>query len=227
MRVQKTPPSDKRRIYIGVALVALLTTLFLAMMILFKLVTGIEDPFAGLSVSVLCFLVLYTALSYLLIIRVGVEKIGGLGFLDLHWRGHSWSRDILIGISGALVGSICLFLLGWLSGSWSWPEFWLSELSFSFQQRVLFLLIGLNAGLIEETLFRGYLQPALIRNMGGILGLVLASLLFALYHLNFHPLGFGGKLVLGLVFGALRGEDRPLIRSSIAHAGVWVLVGAV
>jgi hypothetical protein len=77
VRVQ-TPPSDKKRIYIGVALVAVLTVLFLAVMILFRFVTGIEDPYSGLGMSVLCFLVLYTALGYFVILRLGVEKIGGL-----------------------------------------------------------------------------------------------------------------------------------------------------
>ena len=76
-------------------------------------------------------------------------------------------------------------------------------------------------------MFRGYLQPSLCARLGTTGGLVATALIFSLYHL---PRAFPmllGRLFLGLVFGALRGRERPLWAPAIAHALVWVIIGAV
>lgn len=82
----------------------------------------------------------------------------------------------------------------------------------SLTSAVLFaLLIGLGAGLGEETLFRGALQPAL--------GILPASVLFASIHIQYGPsilLGYVFLLAVGL--GLLRRYINTTA-SFIAHAG--------
>ena len=218
--------SSYRPIVIGVALAGILALLFITSILLLQR-TGVENPFAQLDLKIFGFIVAYTLVSYLVISKLGIETVGRQKIRNLHWFGRSLGSDISIGIAGAILGSCCIFTSGWIFGAWSPTTFLEQESSFSFNQRVLFLLIGMNAGLIEETLFRGYLQPAFIAKTSTIVGIALTSLIFALYHLNFHPLGFAGKLILGFVFGVIRGRENPLLRSSIAHAGTWLFIGAV
>jgi membrane protease YdiL (CAAX protease family) len=98
-------------------------------------------------------------------------------------------------------------------------------LGFSAAQRLLFLIIGLDAAFTEESLFRGYLQPTLVHKLGFPAGLLVMAAIFALYHLKLRPVVLLGKLLLGIVFGLLRGRDRPLWSSAIAHGLLWVVLG--
>ncbi|MGF1471549.1 MAG: type II CAAX prenyl endopeptidase Rce1 family protein [Rubrobacteraceae bacterium] len=73
------------------------------------------------------------------------------------------------------------------------------------------LLLGLGAGLGEETLFRGALQPTL--------GLVPAALLFASMHIQYGPsVLLGYVFLLGLGLGLLRRYTNTTA-SFLAHAG--------
>jgi membrane protease YdiL (CAAX protease family) len=77
---------------------------------------------------------------------------------------------------------------------------------------VLFaLLIGVGAGLGEETLFRGAVQP--------ILGIIPTSILFASMHVQYGPsLLLGYIFVLSLGLGYLRRRYNTTA-SFLAHAG--------
>tara|TARA_R110002049_G_scaffold285698_1_gene466761 strand:+ start:175897 stop:176793 length:897 start_codon:yes stop_codon:yes gene_type:complete len=61
---------------------------------------------------------------------------------------------------------------------------------------VFVLFIGIVPGVVEEVLFRGYMQQRLIRRWGVTTGIVVTSILFALVHITPHaiaavvPLGF-------------------------------------
>ncbi|MGH3085853.1 MAG: CPBP family intramembrane glutamic endopeptidase [Rubrobacteraceae bacterium] len=73
------------------------------------------------------------------------------------------------------------------------------------------LLIGVGAGLGEETLFRGALQPAL--------GIVFTSILFASLHVQYGPsLLLGYVLLLSFGLGLLR-KHINTTASFVAHAG--------
>ena len=67
-------------------------------------------------------------------------------------------------------------------------------------------------------MFRGYLQPSLIRHLGLAGGIAVTALVFAAWHPPFFSVpGFLVRLSLGLITGALRGRDRPLIAAIAAH----------
>ncbi len=73
------------------------------------------------------------------------------------------------------------------------------------------LLIGVGAGLGEETLFRGAVQP--------VLGVTLTSILFASMHVQYGPsLLLGYVFVLSISLGLLRRYINTTA-SFIAHAG--------
>jgi membrane protease YdiL (CAAX protease family) len=77
---------------------------------------------------------------------------------------------------------------------------------------VLFgLLIGVGAGLGEETLFRGAVQP--------VLGILPTSILFASMHVQYGPsLLLGYVFVLSIGLGLLRRRINTTA-SFLAHAG--------
>ena len=90
----------------------------------------------------------------------------------------------------------------------------------------LMLMIGLTPAICEEVLFRGYVQTRLTRSLGPVGGILIASLLFAVFHLDFvhiiavFPLGFYLGLVVwrsGSLFPAMIGH---FINNSISVAAV-------
>jgi membrane protease YdiL (CAAX protease family) len=69
----------------------------------------------------------------------------------------------------------------------------------------------------EELLFRGVVQPALIKRIGPMLGIVLTSLLFAFYHLN--PWTFVPLFIVGTLFGFLAYKTGTFWAGALAHFG--------
>lgn len=126
-------------------------------------------------------------------------------------------------VSGVLLGLIAIF-----SGTEAVRETLSTITGYGATERLTYLAVGLGAAFTEEPIFRGYLQPLLMRMTRFGVGLALTSLVFALIHagsLRWPPIGFLGKLSIGLAAGVLRGRDRPLTGALVAHALVWAVWG--
>ncbi len=83
-------------------------------------------------------------------------------------------------------------------------------------QAVLLASVVAGAPLAEETVFRGYLLPALRERGGRGRANWVQALLFALVH--FDPIGFPPRLLLGLAFGELVEWTGSIWASVFAHA---------
>jgi membrane protease YdiL (CAAX protease family) len=85
---------------------------------------------------------------------------------------------------------------------------------------VVRLGISLSAGVVEETFFRGFLQPRL--------GILLSTLLFALAHLSYdQPIMLVGVTLLSLIYALLVRWRQSVLAAIAAHAlfdGVQLVV---
>jgi uncharacterized protein len=64
-----------------------------------------------------------------------------------------------------------------------------------------FVAVAIAAPIVEELLFRGYLQTALTNRFSPMIAILLASFLFALVH--FQPYAIPALMLIGLTFGYL------------------------
>jgi membrane protease YdiL (CAAX protease family) len=80
---------------------------------------------------------------------------------------------------------------------------------------LLFVTIAIVAPVLEEILFRGYLQSALMHRMKPWLAILLASSLFGIVHMQ--PLAFPVLTVLGAVFGYLYYKTGSLKVNILLH----------
>ncbi len=89
----------------------------------------------------------------------------------------------------------------------------------------LSLMIGLTPAICEELLFRGYVQTRLTRTAGAAMGILLSSVLFAAFHMDFvhsvavFPLGLFLGFVAwrsGSIFPAMLGHFLNNVTSVIA-----------
>jgi uncharacterized protein len=215
------------RFSIGLLLSLFLTVLFIGAIVLYGRITGVDDPYSKLDLRFVLFIIVYTLVEILLIVRFGINKYGGLSLKQIGWRFDNWKTNVAVGILGGLIAVCAIYLVGLGFKSWDWSSFLTQQANLTSSQRVLFLLIGLNASFIEESLFRGFLQPAAIDKFGYLLGIVFTALIFTIYHLQFLPQALAGKFVLGFIFGVLRSRDKSLIRPAIAHTIMWVLIGSL
>ncbi|HEV7558249.1 MAG TPA: CPBP family intramembrane glutamic endopeptidase, partial [Kofleriaceae bacterium] len=129
-----------------------------------------------------------------------------------------------------LVGLVVLVALvyGLVAVQLGWRDAldWLGQpiTDVSLRQRAFCFLIGLVAAFTEETLFRGYMQPAVQARIGRWLGLVTVAVVFAAYHGRFTPAMFFGKVGVGLVLGGLRDRTGTLWAPAIAHVLQWTVL---
>ncbi len=227
MNTNENFKDSNSKIFLGLGLAVSLAALFVLSISLYAYLAKVEDPFAQLDLGFAIFVVFYTLIGAFLVLRLGIIKLGGLSLEQIGWRVDNLKLDVLYGVAGAAVAVGIVYLLGLIFGTWDEQQFIGEEMKFSFSNRIVFLLIGLNAGLIEESLFRGFLQPTAIQKFGFVFGLFFTSFIFAAYHLKFQLPIFIGKFALGIIFGLSRGRDRSLIRPGLAHALLWACVGTL
>jgi membrane protease YdiL (CAAX protease family) len=158
------------------------------------------------------------------VIGLGLLRWGRLSLADLGWSTARLGPDLARGVLGgaACCGIVLLLQMSAgasaaevLHGWWAVPPL----------ERLLVVLIGVEAALTEETLFRGDLQPTLQRTLGRGAGLLLCALVFAGYHLRVSPWGLLGKTAFGLVFGILRDRTGRLVSPAVAHWISWTVLG--
>ena len=129
-------------------------------------------------------------------------------------------RDVLIALAVTLIPlTVITFYwpIEWGGRGLKHPDFW---------NALDALCGGIAAAFIEETFFRGWLQTLTIKKFGVILGILSASLLFALSHL----IALTGWLRVatffpGIIMGILRHRNGSVLPSIIYHAvcNVWAV----
>lgn len=167
---------------------------------------------------------LIAALSLVAVLWLGLVRWGRVQWRDLGWTLEHLPMQLLHGAIGLSVAVLVLFGLLRFSGVTA-SDFFQMLVGYTLPQRALFALIGVQAALVEESLFRGYLQPTFNARLGTVAGVVVTALVFAIYHLNFSPLGLAGKFFLGLIYGILREQSQALVSPAFAHFGVWFVIG--
>lgn len=130
-----------------------------------------------------------------------------------HWRtlGLVWERGVSLRylVAGYLLGllaEVTVLTFHLANGTREW-----SDGGISFGTLLGALAAGAAVGLLEEILFRGVAQQALMRRLGAVAGLVLAALFFGIVHYVKVPPSFrpdpvtivNGWQAIGLAFAPL------------------------
>lgn len=157
---------------------------------------------------------------------VGLLLIGRLRWRDLGWRDLS-AGQVALGIGGFVITAVVFG--GFLIAATDMTLAALVEAvaGLTWRERLLGVVIGISASIVEESLFRGYLQPSLCKRLGTAGGVGVTAVLFALMHVPGTIVAFLGRLILGLGMGVLRGQDRPLWAPAIMHTLIWIIIGAL
>jgi membrane protease YdiL (CAAX protease family) len=151
---------------------------------------------------------------------LGGPARGGARFAEqLGFRTPDLRREAALGVAagfGAWLAVLCgvfafALALSALSGEELLPQAppplipWLAA-----QPILLRLAIAASAGFVEETFFRGFLQPRI--------GIALSTLFFALAHLSYdQPVMLVGVTLLSLLYGALTRWRQNIWPAIVAH----------
>ncbi len=161
-------------------------------------------------------------------VMVLVSRFKGTGRLaaDLRLRLHG-AGDVAVGVALGLGTSIvlipALYRLLMIAGliddgdmkRLSDPAERLTEISRGPTFLLLAVLVGLGAPVVEEAFFRGFMQPAAVRRLGAVGGVVVSSVVFAAVH--FQALQFPALALFGLVLGVLAHRTGRTGPSVVAH----------
>lgn len=152
-------------------------------------------------------------------------RVSGLSLRDVGWRSRAPALHAALGIGAGVALVLATAGLGQVMDATGFRDILAATLSWSGRQRALWVVIGVQAAFFEETVYRGLLQPGLMSRLGGAAGFIASVLIFAVGHLAFAPLALAGKLIYGVVLGALALWSRSLWPSAIAHAIAWSMLG--
>ena len=151
--------------------------------------------------------VLFCVLPVIILTKQGLSVSEGLG-LAANGAVRSWS--ILVICLAVLIG------YNYVAGYWSAPP--VEVLAgigeglyawWSHDMRILLFDIVLIGPIIEEILFRGYMQTALLRRFRALYVIPFVAVVFAVFHLSILQFGdsfsdFPGHVAIGLLFGISR-----------------------
>ena len=184
-----------------------------------------ENPFSP-SLQFVLLAVFLGSTGFMGLVYYGSVKQPGRTFRELGWHTDRLGMQVVTGVAGGVVISAVLLILLAL---WGQPlrETLTHIRGYSLAERGVFLLIGVAAASVEESLFRGNLLPILSRRFGKPLGLLLMGVIFAIYHLNFRPLSLIFKTTAGVLYGSLCVWQRSLVAPAIAHIVSWIIVGSL
>jgi membrane protease YdiL (CAAX protease family) len=220
-------PEQPQRIAHALALIVVRVVLlfFVGMGLLGSLVTH-GDLFNDGWRSVLLVLGMLFPLDVGFVLGFGLLWVGRVSMADLGWQFDDAARDVVRGLVG-FASAASVLLMAYAAMGVSADDVWASVAEQSLVARLMFLCIAVfGASAVEETLFRGYLQPALALRLGLPLAIVVQALIFDLMHLNFNPSSLVVKFLFGVIFGVLRGKDGSLLAPAVAHGLIWAVFGA-
>ena len=167
-------------------------------------------------------------LGWIILVAVGLIG-GGIFWLsqtsleDLGWQRKGMSKTIIFGLIGCQLLSMNTIVWSFIGGTRELPELFLPSIT-----RVLMVVIfgfALPAW-VEEVLFRGYLQPLLVKSTKVWIAIVIQAVFFTIAHIGWFTswTGFASAFVSGLILGWLRGRDRSLIVPFLAHGLLWTMI---
>lgn len=161
------------------------------------------------------------ALATLIACPFGIALV--IAAVRLHPRRRGPSVREYLGLRGARLRDVAIsvLLLGAFmavyNGSTRWlgrptvPEFMLEAYASAGSLPLLYLAIVIAAPLFEELLFRGFLLPGLVRSrLGTAGGIAVASLAFAVPHLQYDLYDMSWVFVLGALLGFVRWKTGSL-----------------
>jgi membrane protease YdiL (CAAX protease family) len=162
------------------------------------------------------------------VLGLGMARLGRVRARDLGLTLVGWPREVLIGlVAVAVISAGLLVWNGVMHGPDEVRALVEQITTYSLSQRVALFGVGLMAASAEDTLFRGYLQPALMARYGAWAGVIATMALFQVHHYIDWPTAtrVGCLVIVGLGFGIPRWRNRPLVASYVAHVGLWTLWG--
>lgn len=185
-----------------------------------------DDPFSG-DLRDIVTVVGVHLVDAAVVIGLVLLAVGRRTAAELGWSADPRpARSALLGLAGAAAAiSLVVAASGLVGGVEAVRETVAGFVDLSLGQRVLMTSIGVGAALIEETVFRGTLQPVLVARLGRPAGVAATAVIFSAYHLKFGLVGFVVKALFGGIFGALRETTGRNWSPALAHALVWVVVG--
>lgn len=80
---------------------------------------------------------------------------------------------------------------------------------------VFVLFVGIAPGIIEEVMFRGYVQTRLVKRWGATTGIVVTSIVFGLFHIT--PQAVMVALPLGFWFGYVAWRSKSILPTILCH----------
>lgn len=163
------------------------------------------------------------------LVWLGIVRLGRISWRDLGWHTERLGLALGLGAAGTVLLSANVLGVLAVSGQLAQLDVLAVITGYTVEQRVLFLVIGAAAAATEESVFRGYLQPALIAKGGLVAGILVGAVIFALYHAFMGPslTGLVAKILGGVILGALRGRDGSLVAPALAHFAMWQIFGSI
>ena len=166
-------------------------------------------------------------LAWFVFFSVGLVGGGIVWLTRASWKELGWHREGLLkaiglGVLGFVLNAIAMIPIALIQGSPEEPPAYMLPSLVRFLL-VTFFAFGIAAW-IEENLFRGYLQPLLVKRSNLIMAVFIQAGIFTATHLGYATgLNLAWIFISGLVFGWLRGYHRNIVAPYIAHALGWMM----
>ncbi len=173
-----------------------------------------RDGAVVLPAQVLLYGLLFTVLSAIIKLQYGRE----------FWKSLAWvPAQVSVGAC-VLLGVVLALSMAWLGALLHTPDVDtpMKHLLARRGTAIAFALVGTTLGpLCEELIFRGFLQPVLVRSLGAALGIFVTAAFFGALHLAQYGFAWQAGVLIavaGMAFGWMRQATGSTRASTYMHA---------
>jgi membrane protease YdiL (CAAX protease family) len=210
---------------LGVVVTAIVSLGALAFGVLLPLLLDNQQPeFTGRPKEILANLILLTySLFFVYAVLVRWARVP---WRELGWGSNHWKRDLALGLLGHALTQV-VFLTYMASHGLTLRAYLEMVSHFPISRRLAALVIAIQAPLLEESVYRGYLQRGIEGRTGAWAAVLLTALVFSISNLRFDPAHLLMNFSYGLIWGVLRMKTRGLVAPAFAHSLNWVVNAGV
>jgi membrane protease YdiL (CAAX protease family) len=155
-------------------------------------------------------------------VQVVLVRAARVSWRELGWDTSDLRADLGWGLIGHASTQIIFFGVLYWRGE-SFTQYLDTLRAMNTGRHIQTIMTGVQVAIMEESIYRGYMQKGLMKRLPPLLAITLMAVVFSICHLQFEPIFLAINFAYGMIWGVLRHRTGRLFAPALAHFLNWAV----